>query len=193
MLTRDVHSTSQPSQVNIHKRFLAVPSQHNRIRLHVILKILALQLCKPCFQFRHQIPTSSLSSSPLSAKQTPFPPLTSISQPPKEEEEEEEENTPSNPSNPFYYFHNPATTKLSNNIPSFLSKHKEKIPESKKTPRSNKAKTPFPTPASRIMLTPFNLQLKRKAKTTPQQNKTTSEKKKHNKKQNKTKKPKKIY
>jgi len=27
------------------------------------------------------------------------------------------------------------------------------------------------------MLTPFNLQLKRKAKTTPQQNKTTSEKK----------------
>jgi len=134
MLTRDVHSTSQPSQVNIHKRFLAVPSQHNRIRLHVILKILALQLCKPCFQFRHQIPTSSLSSSPLSAKQTPFPPLTSISQPPKEEEEEEEENTPSNPSNPFYYFHNPATTKLSNNIPSFLSEHKEKIPESKKTP-----------------------------------------------------------
>jgi hypothetical protein len=31
------------------------------------------------------------------------------------------------------------------------------------------------------MLTPFNLQLKRNAKTTPQQNKTTSEKKKHKK------------
>jgi hypothetical protein len=100
--------------------------------------------------------------------------LTSISQPPKKEEEE---NTPSNPSNPFYYFHNPATTKLSNNIPSIFSKHKEKITESNKTPRSNKTKTPFPTPVSRIMLTPFNLQLKRKAKTTPQQNKTTSEKK----------------
>jgi hypothetical protein len=57
--------------------------------------------------------------------------LTSISQPPKEEEEE---NTPSNPSNPFYYFHNPATTKLSNNIPSIFSKHKEKITESNKNP-----------------------------------------------------------
>jgi hypothetical protein len=181
MLTRDVHSTSQPSQVNIHKRFLAVPSQQNRIRLHVILKILALQLCKPCFQFRHQIPTSSLSPVLLFPQNKPFPPLTSISQPPKEEEEGK---TPANPSNPFYYFHNPATTKLSNNIPSFFSKHKEKVPESNKTPRSKKTKTPFPTPESRIMLTPFNLQLKRKAKTTPQQNKTRS-KKKNTTKQNK--------
>jgi hypothetical protein len=73
----------------------------------------------------------SLSPVLLSPQNKPFPPLTTISQPPKEEEEEG--NTPSNPSNPFYYFHNPATTKLSNNIPSFFSKHKEKIPESNKT------------------------------------------------------------
>jgi hypothetical protein len=66
--------------------------------------------------------------------------LTSISQPPKKEEEEE--NTPSNPSNPFYYFHNPATTKLSNNIPSIFSKHKEKLQN--QTKPKHRLQLPYP-------------------------------------------------
>lgn len=47
----DVHPPTEAREIHIHCRFLAVASQHNRVGLHVVLEIFALELGKSCLHF----------------------------------------------------------------------------------------------------------------------------------------------
>ena len=47
MVAGDVHAAAEAREVDVHRRFLAVAAQHDRIGLHVVLEILPLELREP--------------------------------------------------------------------------------------------------------------------------------------------------
>ena len=51
VVARDVHPPTKAGEIHIHRGFLAVAAQHDGVGLHVVLKILTLQLSEPCLYF----------------------------------------------------------------------------------------------------------------------------------------------
>ena len=51
VVARDIHPPTKAGEIHIHCGFLAVAAQHDRVGLHVVLEILALQLREPRLHF----------------------------------------------------------------------------------------------------------------------------------------------